>query len=111
MWTNAIWRPIVDDEGLVHGLPDPEASLLIDWLVERCTSVERTAAAPAVIAGLRRRGRVISRFVRLWCLCGTPGAASQLAASEGMRWPLPPPDTDSYTMMHDILEWESANPG
>src|SRR6516225_1015554 len=65
---------IVDNEALTRGLADPEARMLIEWLVEQA---ERLAgAAPAEeklateVARLCRRARAVARFVGLWCYEG-----------------------------------------
>ncbi|MFL5339093.1 MAG: hypothetical protein ACJ8F7_02915 [Gemmataceae bacterium] len=104
---------ILDDEALTRGLGDSEARVLIEWLTDwvegiaqRCP-VETEAAARVEL--LRRRGRAIRRFVDLWCHECDFGAATQLAAAERFRWPLPDPDADPWFLMHQIVAWEERN--
>ena len=58
------------------------------------------------VAGLRRRGRSIGRFVALWCHAGERGAAGQFAAAERLNWPLPDGSVDPCELMQSILSWE-----
>jgi hypothetical protein len=101
---------VLDDEALTRGLRDPEARVLVEWLVERAESVAAEAsfarAAQSQVARLCRRGRSISRFVALWCHLGEPGAAGQLATAERLNWPLPDGDVDPCELMQDIVAWE-----
>jgi hypothetical protein len=105
---------ILDDEGLTSGLNDPEARLLVEWLVDQ---VERIAG-PATdedsawnqVGALCRHARAIRRFVELWCLSGDHGAAAQLAAAERFTWPLPVSDeNDAFDVLQAILNWETKN--
>ena len=70
MLNRRLLNRIVRDESLVRGLADPEARVLIEWLVDRAEELgqaadeERTASA---VQKLCRRARAISRFVHLWC--------------------------------------------
>ncbi len=103
--------PILDDDALTRGLADPEARILVEWLVERVellmeTEADETAAARQ-IGKWCRRGRAIGRFVALWCHQSERGAATQLAAAERFSWPLPQPRSEPCEIMHDILVWES----
>jgi hypothetical protein len=101
---------VLEDDALTRGLRDPEARVLVEWLVERAEAValEATTAqdAQAQVAKLRRRGRSVTRFVALWCHLGEPGAAGQLATAERLNWPLPDGDVDPCELMEDILSWE-----
>jgi hypothetical protein len=101
---------ILTDDALTRGLGDPEARVLIEWLVERA---ERQAAAETAEVLLRQevhrlclRGRAISRFVNLWCHAGQRGAATQLAAAERFTWPLPTTAVDPCELMQAILGHE-----
>lgn len=100
---------ILENDALTRGLGDPEARLLVEWLVE---SAEELAEAghPALEESLRRlclRGRAISRFVSLWCHAGERAAAVQLAASERFTWPLPTTtDVDPCELMQFIVTCE-----
>jgi hypothetical protein len=101
---------ILEDEALTRGLGDPEARVLVEWLVERAESLaEQTDFehwARAEVGRMCRRCRAVTRFIRLWCYEGLPGAAGQLAVAEGFTWPLPEAYVDPCELMQDILFWE-----
>jgi hypothetical protein len=103
--------PILRDEGLTRGLGDPEARILVEWLVECAEELAMDAASEELaekeIEMLCRRGRSIARFVFLWSTPGSRGGAAQLAAVERFTWPLPPPDADACEVMQAILVWET----
>jgi hypothetical protein len=112
MLVDAMLRCVLRDEALTRGLMDPEARLLIEWLVEQ---VERLTAAPfpedaiqCAVNRLRRRARAVSRFVSLWCYANERGAAIQLAAAERFKWPLPCRPADPCGLMERILSHEVA---
>jgi hypothetical protein len=112
MLCRSILTRIVRDEALVRGLGDPEARVLIEWLVERAEEFAGNRdeiAAAAIVQGLRRKGRAISRFVHLWCHQQAQGAATQLAAVERFAWPLPTDTIDPCILMQDIVAWESES--
>lgn len=105
---------ILDDEGLTRGLGDPEARVLVEWLVERTEQLAATTASEGTVwvevKRLCQRARAIARFVVLW---GTPrarGAAVQLAGAERFDWPLPTAKIDPCELMMSILHWESTHP-
>ncbi len=102
---------ILEDEALTRGLGDPEARILVEWLVDQADHLAETGAAadelPQTVNRLHRRGRAISRFVGLWCHGGARGAALQLASAERFAWPLPCTEVDPCQLMLDILDWES----
>ena len=106
-----LWAQILDDEALTRGLGDPEARVLVEWLVERADGFAQQSIsdlwARAEVRRLCRRGRAISRFIRLSCYEHNPGAANQLAAAEGFTWPLPVGMVDPCELMQDILDWET----
>jgi hypothetical protein len=107
MLSRPLLNQIVRDEALVRGLGDPEARVLVEWLVDQAE--ERVAAgaeAAEAVRGLCRRARAIGRFVLLWCHAGSRGAAGQLAASERFSWPLPAAAMDPCVLMQNILAWE-----
>ncbi len=104
---------ILDDEGLTDGLTDPEARLLIEWLVDRAERVaEAGASEPTArqeVETLCRRARSIRRFVALWCHRHDHAAATQLAATERLIAPLPPSDCDNpYDVLQRFLEHEDG---
>lgn len=103
-----LYIPILDDEGLTRGLADPEARMLIDWLVERAEKIEdqRPGQAPQEVVSLCRRARSITRFVHLWSE-NKRSAACQLAATEQFAWPLPEGPVDPCDLMESILIWEA----
>jgi hypothetical protein len=109
MLAKPLLNHVLEDEALTRGLEDPEARILVEWLVE---NVERLASeAPTEAAGwgelerLCRRARAIARFIGLWCQ-GERGAAMQLAAVERFQWPLPTRAIDPCEFMKSILNLE-----
>lgn len=103
---------IFQDDAVTRGLADPEARVLVEWLVDRAERLAALAAEPAAGLGevrrLCRRARGIARFVGLWCYARERGSAVQLAAAEGFTWPLPTGPTDACELMQDILAAEAA---
>src|SRR5207244_2041157 len=81
MVADAFLSHILDNDALTRGLGDPEARMLVEWLVERTERLAHAAAAhgPAwqQIQQLYRRSRAIGRFVVLWCHARLTGAAAQ----------------------------------
>lgn len=106
MTSRAHLNPILNDDRLTRGLDDPEARLLIEWLVEQIESGLSDDGNEA--ARLCRRARAIARFVSLWCHERSPAAALQLAATERFDWPLPTEAMDACDLMYDILTWEGG---
>lgn len=112
-------RPLLcqflDDDAVTRGLGDPEARVLVEWLVDRAEALAEDAPsaddATAEMAKLCRRARAIGRFVDLWCLRRQRGAAGQLAAAERFCWPLPTAAEDPCELMRFILTWESRQLG
>lgn len=101
---------ILDDESLVRGLGDPEASALVEWLVECAEDLSvktnNASSLKAQVHSLVQRAKAISRFVHLWCHRQDPGSAGQLAATVRFQWPLPTPGAEPWQIMSDILSWE-----
>lgn len=110
MLAKQLLSQILDNDALTRGLGDPEARILVEWLVERAECEAGEAACEATVrdavAKLCRRGRSVSRFVALWCHLGERGAAGQLATAERLNWPLPGAPVDPCELMQDILDWE-----
>lgn len=108
MLARALLSRIVRDDAMTRGLADPEARLLVEWLVERAEAWADLAAhvVEGRIQALCRRGRAICRFVTLWCYQQQHAAALQLAASERFTWPFPEAETDPCELMQAILTWE-----
>jgi len=103
---------ILDNDALTRRLGDPEARILVEWLVEQA---EHFAAGPSSESAVRsavqklcRRARAIGRFVGLWCYESARGAAVQLAAAERFDWPLPTTAMDPCELMQAILSWEAS---
>ena len=114
MLTRPLLNRILRDEAMVRGLGDPEARLLIEWLVDRAeeaTWEQDEKSSEVAVRRLCQRGRAVSRFVYLWCYEEARGAALQLAAVERFPWPLPIDSADPCILMQDILAWEDELPG
>jgi hypothetical protein len=115
MLSRAHLRSILNDEALTRGLSDPEARLLVEWLVEQAEGLAERLSCADELAGavgrLCRRARGVSRFVRLWCYDCARGAACQLAAAERFSWPLPTTAQDPCDLMHEILSCEGDSLG
>jgi hypothetical protein len=113
MLAKPLLAPILNNDALTRGLADPEAKVLIEWLVSQAESLEgqekSESWAQAQIERLCRRARAIGRFVSLWCHEGQPGAAGQLAVAEGFCWPLPIPRVDPVEVMQSIVFWETQD--
>jgi len=103
---------IFDDEALTRGLSDPEARVLVEWLVEqvehRVHNWGSEGEAQGEVRKLCRIGRSVSRFVALWCHHNAPGAATQLAGAENREWPLPDGPVDPCELIQTVLDWEQG---
>jgi hypothetical protein len=110
MLPKLLLRPILNNDAVTRGLADPEARVLVEWLVDRVERQGESEPCQDTLAGeverLCRRARSISRFVSLWCHQELPGAACQLAATERFNWPLPVPGVDPCELMEQILACE-----
>jgi hypothetical protein len=108
--TKPLLSHILSNDSLTRSLGDPEARMLVEWLVDEAERIAHQApserAAQEQIEGLCRRGRAIGRFVGLWGQPRGRGAAGQLAVAEGFTWPFPSPAADACEIMHAILGWE-----
>jgi hypothetical protein len=107
---------VLRDDSLTRGLWDPEARLLIEWLVSQIEHLFQAGESEDHIqrtfAQLYQWCRAIRRFVLLWCHQQDQGAASQLAAAEGFSSSLPPADlTDPYDVMGHQLRWVAKQMG
>lgn len=112
MVTKSVLNRILADDRLTHGLHDPEARILVEWLVARTEQWAEqgmsTDSLPTAVERMCRRARSLALFVRLWCHQRIPGAAGQLAATERFPWPLPPAVVDPCELMLTILAWEGG---
>jgi hypothetical protein len=110
MVSKNLFKPILDNEALTRGLGDPEARVLIEWLVAQAEQiaeeVDCSHAQAHLVAELCRRARSISRFVLLWGNPRSRGAAYQLAAVERFSCPLPVGNVDPCELMMDVLSYE-----
>ena len=112
MVSRSLLNEIFATESLTRGLCDPEARILVEWLVEQAERIDRRSPGDAEatrlgIEQLCRRARALSRFVHLWCHRRLRGAAIQLAATERFLWPLPYEPLDPCELMYAILSCES----
>lgn len=93
MVADACIDQVMHDDRLTHGLADPEARLLVEWLVDQAEAIPRTGLGECdqqlAWTICYRRAKALRQFVSLWCYRGRPEAAIQLAASEGMAEYLP----------------------
>jgi hypothetical protein len=113
MLAKAMLSQILRDEALTRHLGDPEARLLVEWLVDQAERLASAARSEQECGDRVRRlcvrGRAIGRFVCLWCYQRARGAAIQLAATERFHWPLPTAAVDPCDLMFAILEWETQH--
>lgn len=105
---------ILDDEGLTKDLNDPEARMLVEWLVERAekiaNEVDDEEAGWQRVDALCKRARLIRRFLILWCERQDHAAAAQFVASERLNWSLPASDSvDPCEVLQGILRWHDHN--
>ena len=110
MRANPLLGQILADEALTRNLGDAEARVLVEYLVDQAEHLAETIPLHEAVGEVRRlcrRGRAISRFVTLWCLECSRGAAGQLAAAERFTWPLPAASIDPCELMQDIVSWEA----
>jgi hypothetical protein len=113
MVSRALLNRIIADEALTRGLCDPEARILVEWLVEQAERIALretsggTDSTCQAVEQLCLRARGLSRFVHLWCHRRQRGAAIQLAATERYRWELPTEPLDPCELMFAILSYES----
>ena len=107
-------RHVLRDDALTRGLGDIEARMLVEWVADWTELLAEAARteddAWSCVQRLSRRGRAIGRFVQLWNEPRDRGAATQLAAAERFRWPLPSSTMDPGDLMHHILTWENQHP-
>ena len=118
MLVKSVLSHILDNDALTRGLADPEARMLVEWLVEKAEQMADDALSEGVLSlevkQLCLRARSISRFVALWCHQQDRGAAIQLAAAERFTWPLPrtrTPDPCELMLMILTREDEAAENG
>ncbi len=114
MSVGGLLNEILRNDRLTNGLGDPEARMLVEWLVERVESLEQQGVAAAALElqaqALCHRARCFTRFVWLWCHRRQRSAALQLAGSERFAWPLPTDkDIDPCELMATICNWEGEN--
>jgi hypothetical protein len=107
MLTKELLKPILTNDALTRGLGDPEARMLVEWLVDQADRLSvpeaRAGQTEREVRLLCRWARGVSRFVYLWCYAESHGAACQLAASERFGWPLPATWTEPEELMEHIL--------
>ena len=109
--TKPLLSRILGNDSLTRGLGDPEARMLVEWLVDQAERMVDHApserSAQEQVENLCRRGRGIGRFVGLWNQPRGRGAAGQLAVAEGFTWPFPSPTADPCEIMQAVLVWEA----
>src|SRR5262245_52912818 len=95
-------RPLlsqITNEALTRNLGDPEARILVEWLVDRAEEFEREGEAEQQVARLCQRARALACFVFLWCYRSDAKAATQLAATERFPFPLPTKPVEPCELM------------
>lgn len=109
-----ILRRVLRDESLTRDLGDEEARMLVEWVADWTELLAEAARSDDeawdLTVKLCRRAKAIARFVNLWNRPRGRGAATQLAAGERFRWPLPIGDVDPGELMRLILDWENEHP-
>ncbi len=112
MQVKPLLGPILRNDALTRGLADPEARMLVEWLVDQAERLARVmtteGAALTEVQRLCRRARAIGCFVSLWCHRRERGAAIQLAGAERFPWPLPSHGVDPCELMSHILGCEAS---
>ena len=112
MVTKKVLNRIAADERLTRGLHDPEARILVEWLVARAEQwADQGMPADSLVMAVEQlchRARAIALFVRLWCHQQLHGAAGQLAAVERFAWPLPAVNVDPCELMLAVLASEAG---
>jgi hypothetical protein len=112
MQVKALLAPILQNEALTRGLADPEARVLVEWLVEQAERLAEVSVSQSAgmveVQRLCRRARAIGRFVSLWCHDSDRRAAMQLAGAERFSWPLPTTAMDPCELMGRILTAEAS---
>lgn len=102
---------VLDDEGLVDGLGEDEAGLLVEWLVQRteriAASARQEADAWKQVEALCKRARSITRLVTLACHDNDKIGAAQLAGRDRLPWPLPA-GADAHQVLQHILSKEGT---
>jgi hypothetical protein len=105
---------VLDDEAITAGLEDPEARLLVEWLVEQTEHIARSAASPQQakerVERLCHYARALRQFLVLWCYDKNPGSAAQLAATQKFAWPLPSAEEENaLSILQQVLLWHAKN--
>ena len=110
MVSKRILKPILDNELLTRGLGDPEARVLIEWLVAQAEQLAIDIPCPQTVIHLVEqlciRARAISRFVSLWTNPGSQAAAIQLAATQRFGFPFPKTQVDPCELMLEVISHE-----
>src|SRR5690606_15096994 len=71
MLARAALNCIMEDDGLTRNLGDAEARLLVEWIVDQAETIGETHSDDVTLTEVKRlcrRGRAVSRFVRLWSI-------------------------------------------
>lgn len=94
---------LLEDEGLVGALDDPEASWLVETLTDRalraCQRAKTLPEAEFAVGVIRQFGRDVSEIVSTWRDDG-PARAAELARHCKLPWPPPNAKTPA-----DVLKW------
>ena len=113
MGREALARRVVMDDAITRNLGDAEARMLVDWATDWAELLDDALEdeGHAELEGQRvcRKARAIGKFVALWSVGDSRGAALQLAACERFGWPMPSGNDDPADVMAGILAWENRH--
>ena len=95
MLARPLLSQVLHNEAVTRGLGDPEARILVEWLVDRAEQLAESlldeAAAQRRLNVLCRRARAFRHFVELWCYQrrAAPPASSPPPNASAGRCPAP----------------------
>lgn len=105
---------VLDDEGLTSGLADPEAKVLMDWLVHNLEAkLPRTksdAAARELTKTEAARARRLAAIIDKICYNDDRAAAERLWNAAGRTQALNTlPAADPVAVARQLIQWETAS--
>lgn len=102
---------IRDDEGLTSGLADPEAGMLLDWLMAEVRAAASTLSEEQqvwdFVGRKKRRARLFAKTIEAASYGEDPDAVARLWSNEPLRPDLEEWDVeDPAAGMRRLIEWE-----